>query len=161
MQYSAHMASLLTDIGARVRARRQARGLTIKALAERAGLSVRFLIELEKGRGNISVSRLEAVSHALDEPLVSFFVNAPLAGLMGQLLQLEKPNGGSVDTAVAQIESRTDESISFLMPTLPVDFTGGGDVEVKLKGVSYSIFSHTLDLRVVADPTPFWARRDL
>jgi len=98
------MASLLTDIGARIRTRRQARGLTIKALAERSGLSVRFLIELEKGRGNISVSRLDAVADALGEPLVSFFMDASLVGIVGRLRHLDASGLAAVEHAVAGLE---------------------------------------------------------
>jgi XRE family aerobic/anaerobic benzoate catabolism transcriptional regulator len=60
--------ALLRGLGARVRALRQARELTVAALAERAGLSRRFLTDLESGKGNISVSRLAAVASALGAP---------------------------------------------------------------------------------------------
>ncbi|MBX7097879.1 MAG: helix-turn-helix domain-containing protein [Myxococcaceae bacterium] len=56
---------LLHAVGRRVRDGRKARGLTAKALAAAAGLSERFVGELEAGRANISVLNLEAVAHAL------------------------------------------------------------------------------------------------
>jgi len=95
------MATLLTDIGQRVRARRQARAMTIKELAERAGLSARFLIDLEKGRGNIAVGRLASVADALGEPLVSFFVPAPVAGIVAQLTQLDAAGLMEVERSLA------------------------------------------------------------
>jgi XRE family aerobic/anaerobic benzoate catabolism transcriptional regulator len=42
--------------------------LTIRELAERSGVSMRFLIQLESGRGNISVKRLADLARALDLP---------------------------------------------------------------------------------------------
>ena len=60
---------LLESIGARLRARRVERGLTQAALAEAAGVSPRFLVQLEKGTGNISVQRLAGVCAALALPL--------------------------------------------------------------------------------------------
>jgi XRE family aerobic/anaerobic benzoate catabolism transcriptional regulator len=42
--------------------------LTIREVAERSGVSVRFLIQLESGRGNISVKRLADLAHALEMP---------------------------------------------------------------------------------------------
>jgi XRE family transcriptional regulator, aerobic/anaerobic benzoate catabolism transcriptional regulator len=42
------------------------RGLTLGALARSSGLSERFLIQLEAGKGNISVARLIDVARALD-----------------------------------------------------------------------------------------------
>src|SRR5262249_22982267 len=57
---------LLRDLGIAVRARRTGMGLTIRALAQRADVSERFLAQLESGEGNISVARLQDVAEALD-----------------------------------------------------------------------------------------------
>ena len=48
-----------------MRACRLGRELTLHALSERAGVSERFLAQLEAGQGNISVARLCDVAHAL------------------------------------------------------------------------------------------------
>jgi len=42
--------------------------LTIRDLAERSGVSVRFLVHLESGRGNISIKRLADLARALEMP---------------------------------------------------------------------------------------------
>jgi len=60
---------LLESIGARVRALRAEAQLTIKDLAERAGLSPRFVAQLEAGEGNISITRLAQVAAALNRPV--------------------------------------------------------------------------------------------
>lgn len=73
MNYSAYMDELLGQVGARLRARRLQFQLTQAALAERAGVSARFLVQLEKGEGNISVGRLADVCDALDLSLSSLF----------------------------------------------------------------------------------------
>jgi XRE family transcriptional regulator, aerobic/anaerobic benzoate catabolism transcriptional regulator len=67
MHYTAseRRARLLAGLGAAVRARRGELALTIRALASRAGVSERFLVQLEAGAGNISVARLEDVAEAL------------------------------------------------------------------------------------------------
>ncbi len=59
-------SSLLESIGARIRELRSRRGWTRAKLAERAQLSLRFLAQLESGRGNISVNRLAQVAEALN-----------------------------------------------------------------------------------------------
>src|SRR5437899_1874120 len=46
-------------------------GWTLREIADRSGVSSRFLSDLEAGKGNISVSRLADVARALDVPLVS------------------------------------------------------------------------------------------
>jgi len=57
--------AVLVDVGANVRARRVALGWSQRELAARADLSVRFLAQLEKGQGNISLARFAAVAQAL------------------------------------------------------------------------------------------------
>jgi XRE family aerobic/anaerobic benzoate catabolism transcriptional regulator len=58
-------AELLRALGRAVRRRRNDLGLTMKALAAAAGVSERFLAQLETGEGNISVARLQDVAEAL------------------------------------------------------------------------------------------------
>ena len=61
----AQRESLLGAIGAVVRESREARDLSRRELALQASLSERFLADLEGGEGNISVSRLDKLAHAL------------------------------------------------------------------------------------------------
>ncbi|NOY24715.1 MAG: helix-turn-helix domain-containing protein [Oligoflexia bacterium] len=63
----------LSTIGQRLRARRRGRGLTQAELAAAAGVSPRFLVQLEGGTGNISVQRLRDVCAVLDFPLARLF----------------------------------------------------------------------------------------
>jgi XRE family aerobic/anaerobic benzoate catabolism transcriptional regulator len=67
------MTVLLNHIGSRLRARRRVWELTQAELARRAGVSPRFLVQLEKGEGNISVGRLADVCEALELPLADLF----------------------------------------------------------------------------------------
>ncbi len=59
------MDGLLTTVGRRVRELRERRGLTLRVLAEGAGLSVRFLVQVEAGRANVSVLKLAGLAAAL------------------------------------------------------------------------------------------------
>ena len=70
--------TLLDALGARVRARRDALGLTRRALAVSSGVSERFLAALERGDGNISVKRLADVAEALASSPAELL--APVAG---------------------------------------------------------------------------------
>lgn len=58
-------SDLLDVVGRRTRQLRQARALTLRGLAHRSGLSLRFLMEVEGGRGNISIRRLGELAAAL------------------------------------------------------------------------------------------------
>ncbi|MFO0983140.1 MAG: shikimate kinase [Planctomycetota bacterium] len=62
----ARLRALLKSLGQRVRALRRAHGLTAQQLAERSGLSRRFLTDLEAGKGNISIGRLQELSRSLE-----------------------------------------------------------------------------------------------
>jgi XRE family aerobic/anaerobic benzoate catabolism transcriptional regulator len=62
---SVTQARLLHDLGSAVRARRSELGLTLRAFGKVAGVSERFLVQVEAGEGNISVARLEDVAAAL------------------------------------------------------------------------------------------------
>src|SRR4051812_26018810 len=61
----AHDAFYLGRLGERVRAWRNAQGMTRKQLAEASGVSERYLAQLEGGRGNISVLLLRRVARAM------------------------------------------------------------------------------------------------
>ena len=56
---------LLNRVGSRILALRRARGWTRRQLGERAGLSERFLSEVESGRGNPSIKSLADIAFAL------------------------------------------------------------------------------------------------
>ena len=56
---------VLVTLSHRSRLLRQRQGLTLRTLAGRSGLSLRFLLDVEAGRGNISVRRLADLATAL------------------------------------------------------------------------------------------------
>lgn len=58
--------SLLGDLARRVRRLREARKWSRATLAERSGLSLRYLASIEAGDGNVSLLRLEALAEALE-----------------------------------------------------------------------------------------------
>ncbi len=62
---------VLRRVGARVRAIREARGWTQAELSRRAGLSLRFLADVERGEGNASLLRLWELCAALEVSLAS------------------------------------------------------------------------------------------
>lgn len=79
---------LLAALGRRARAQRLSRGLTLRDVTERSGVSARFLVQLEAGRGNISVRRLGELARALDTTPASLLSNTgeparPVIALLG------------------------------------------------------------------------------
>lgn len=53
------------ELGQRLRHARRARGLSLMQLAERTGLSLRFLSELERGKAGASVGRVLRVAESV------------------------------------------------------------------------------------------------
>ena len=56
----------LEALGALLRAQRQSKGLSLRELATRTGISNAYLSELERGRHEPSLSVLRAIASALD-----------------------------------------------------------------------------------------------
>ena len=78
---------LLHALAVRVRAAREARGLTRADLARRSGVSMRFLARVESGDGNLSILRLAEIASALglaaDELLRPHPGQGPVLALVG------------------------------------------------------------------------------
>ena len=60
-------------LGEELRALRKAHGLTLKALADKSGKSVRFISKIERGRARPSITALQDIAEALDVPIGWFF----------------------------------------------------------------------------------------
>src|SRR6185437_15632534 len=59
----------LAEVGGRVRALREAKGLSRQALADHSGVSPRYLAQLESGGANLSIERLGDLAAALEVEL--------------------------------------------------------------------------------------------
>ena len=62
--------AFLRAFGDRIRAERAGRGMSRKLFAHHAGISERYITQLESGKGNISILLLRQVAKALGLPLV-------------------------------------------------------------------------------------------
>lgn len=110
--------ALLSGLGSRVRELRAARGWTQRELARRAGVSPRFLVQVEQGSGNLSLSRLADLSGALKV--------SPVALLCG--LGPVRDDLDRVATAAASLE-RGD------LRRLRLELDQGDRVKVALVGI--------------------------
>jgi XRE family transcriptional regulator, aerobic/anaerobic benzoate catabolism transcriptional regulator len=61
--------AFLRTFGERIRAERARRGMSRKLLADHAGMSERYITQIESGKGNISILLLRQVASALGLPL--------------------------------------------------------------------------------------------
>ncbi|WP_405149724.1 cupin domain-containing protein [Sphaerisporangium sp. NBC_01403] len=60
-------------VGARMRRFRKERGLTLRGLSTRSGLSIGFLSQVERGISSIGLTALNGVAAALDRSVAEFF----------------------------------------------------------------------------------------
>lgn len=63
------VSSTATAVGAKIRLRRQQRGMSAAEMARRAGLSKATLSQLEAGNGNPTIDTLDAIAIALRIPI--------------------------------------------------------------------------------------------
>jgi XRE family aerobic/anaerobic benzoate catabolism transcriptional regulator len=103
------MNGLTRRVGERLRARRQALGLSIRALAAASGLSERYVILAEKGEANLSLEKLQALGEALDLSLPAL---------------VSEGARGEVD---ALLTSRTPAELAEVASWLRARFAGGDD----------------------------------
>src|SRR4029079_4518056 len=72
-------ASTELQLGPRIRALRQARGDTLGDLARRAGVTARFLSQVEREVTSPSIASVQRIARALDLAIAELFVEeAPL-----------------------------------------------------------------------------------
>lgn len=64
------------DVGARIRALRRKRGLSLRALASRCDLSANAISLIERGKTSPSIATLHQLAMALQVPIVAFFEDA-------------------------------------------------------------------------------------
>ena len=66
------------DVGQRLRILREERGISMRALARRSGLSANALSMIERGLTSPSVSTLNKLASALEVPITAFFRQEPV-----------------------------------------------------------------------------------
>ena len=82
-----------TDLGARVRALRRERGLTLKGLGHLAGLSHPFLSQVERGLARPSMGSVQRIAAALGVSVAHLWAPAP----RGEAVRLVRRADGETD----------------------------------------------------------------
>ena len=69
------------DVGQQLRVLRDERGISMRALARRSGLSANALSMIERGLTSPSVSTLTKLAFALEVPIMAFFRRESISSL--------------------------------------------------------------------------------
>jgi len=83
--------SLESQLGARLRSIRQRRRGTLRAVAERAGISESFLSQIERGRAGASIATLQRIAGALGVSVADLFEPDGAAGRPRVLRRESRP----------------------------------------------------------------------
>jgi len=65
----------MTDLGQKIRSRRQEQNMSIKQLAERTGLTSGFISQIERNQTEPSITSLRKLAEALDVAVFHFFID--------------------------------------------------------------------------------------
>ena len=74
------MAATELQLGPRIRSLRQARQVTLRELAERAGVTESFLSQVEREVTSPSIASVQRIARALDLGIAELFVDEPPLG---------------------------------------------------------------------------------
>jgi transcriptional regulator with XRE-family HTH domain len=146
-------------LGRRIRRIRQEKGLTLKQIEARVGVSATHISEIERGKTSPTIQALEKIAQAL-EVLPSHLIDLPPVSRPGVLRYTErKPitmNNGSI-----KIDPLTDRSVCSEMSVFEATIEGSGQVLGGVSGHRGEEFCYVADgfLEVVVDGTPFVLRK--
>jgi XRE family aerobic/anaerobic benzoate catabolism transcriptional regulator len=156
-------AKLLQDVGKRVRARRELLGWTQRQLAEQSNLSLRFLAQLERGMGNISLARFAEVACALGVTPAALLADSSWDGARqprGPMIALLGLRGAGKTTIgqrlAAKLSARRGEAVPFVELDDRIESVAGLTLSelFQLHGEAYYRRLERETLRRFLDETP-------
>jgi len=112
-------------VGAEIRRWRGQRGLTLAQVAERSGLNVGYLSQIENDKASPSLEALAAIGDALEVPIAWFLLGdaaAPVVVRAAERSVKVGPDGGKVE----RVDGGTSGDIAILQVCVPPG-TGIGD----------------------------------
>ena len=145
-------------LGRRIRRIRQEKGLTLKQIEARVGVSATHISEIERGKTSPTIQALEKIAHAL-EVLPSHLIDLPPVTQPGILRASDRTtvtmNGGAI-----RLEPLTNRSVCSEMSVFEAVIDGNGQVG-GVDGHRGEEFCIVLDgfLEVVVDGVPYVLRK--
>lgn len=107
----AELASSRLRVGAAIRERRQAAGLSLAELAERIGVALSTMSKIENGKISTSFERLDSISRALQADIAEFLgtaapmaISMPQSSAYGMRRSITRPEDGTMVDAGTYLE---------------------------------------------------------
>jgi transcriptional regulator with XRE-family HTH domain len=101
-------------VGPRLREVRRKRGITLKQVAEAAGVTESFVSQVERGAANASVATLRRIAEAIGESMASLFVGGEPTGAViraGARRRLHHPPGADEEYMLTPASAKSLEII--------------------------------------------------
>ena len=112
-------------VGARIRRRRQDRGLTLSALGAATGLNVGYLSQLENDKASPSLETLASLADALEVPIAWFLLDTSLPPRVVRATERPTRSLEGRTGAMSQVDGGLSRDIAIYETTVPAGSTTG------------------------------------
>ena len=112
-------------VGAQIRRRRRERNLTLAAIAERTGLNIGYLSQVENDKASPSLETLAALADALDVPIAWFLLEQSVGPRVVRAVERPRqrlPRGAGT---MSQVDGGIARDVAIFEGTMPVGFRTG------------------------------------
>lgn len=140
------------DVGAVIRRLRRQRGISVRALAEAAGVSASFLGAVERGDSDIALGRLALIAEALDHDVASLLgyslrqatprlVAPAREGARGAGVEFSafRIPGSHLELLVASFAPNSSFDDSITHAGIDVAYVAKGELVLEVAGVAYPL----------------------
>jgi transcriptional regulator with XRE-family HTH domain len=112
-------------VGNQVRRRRQERGLTLSAVADRTGLNVGYLSQVENDKASPSLETLAALADALDVPIAWFLLDQSLGPRLVRAADRPRRRMPRASGAMTQVDGGIARDVAIFEGTMPAGHRTG------------------------------------
>lgn len=112
-------------VGARIRRRRQDRGLTLSTLGSATGLNVGYLSQLENDKASPSLETLASLSDALEVPIAWFLLDTSLPPRVVRAGDRPTRNVAGTAGAMSQVDGGLSRDLAIYETSVPAGSTTG------------------------------------
>lgn len=112
-------------VGTQVRRRRQERGLTLSAVAERTGLNVGYLSQVENDKASPSLETLAALADALDVPIAWFLLDQSIGPRVVRAADRPRRRMPRASGSMTQVDGGIARDVAIFEGTMPVGHRTG------------------------------------
>jgi transcriptional regulator with XRE-family HTH domain len=112
-------------VGTQIRRRRRDRNLTLAAVAQRTGLNVGYLSQVENDKASPSLETLSALADALDVPVAWFLLDQSLAPRVVRAADRPRRRLADRGGSMSQVDGGIARDIAIFEGEMPVGFRTG------------------------------------